>query len=311
MTNRDHRSGASVREIEAETVERGGPGYPERLELLADPPPLLHVLGRIPRASMVAIVGAREADAQARRLAAGLASELATRGLVVVSGGARGVDTAAHQGALDAGGGTVAVIGSGFTHMYPEGNRQLFEAIAGAGAVVTEFEPDTPPTRWTFPRRNRIVAALASAVVVAQAGERSGALITARIARELGVPVGAVPGAAGDLRSRGCNQLLRTGAAMIEDAADVLALLDCDAAPSQPDLPGVATRGKHSSPGTLDGLSEQERAVLDNLGGAPVHIDDIASGAGLTASEALAAMLNLELAGLVEDRGGKSFIRVG
>jgi DNA processing protein len=295
----------------ASTVERGDAGYPARLELLSDPPPRIHVLGRLPAAPMVAIVGSRDADAQACRLASSVARELVSHGLVVVSGGARGIDTAAHRGALDAGGETVAVLGSGFAHMYPEGNRSLFEAIAESGAVLTEFDPSTPPTRWTFPRRNRLVAAMASAVVVAQAGERSGALITGRIARELGVPLGAVPGAPGDLRSRGCNRLIRSGATLIEDAADVLSLVGAGDGPCQLGLPGVETRGKHSSPSAVEGLSETERTLLEKLGGSPSHIDDIAAGAGLTASEALAAMLNLELAGLVEDRGGKSFIRVG
>jgi len=295
----------------ATVLARGAAGFPSRLDALSDPPDQLYVIGRIPEAPMVAIVGSRDADPQARRLAAILAAELTANGYAVVSGGARGIDTAAHRGALDAGGATVAVLGSGLAHVYPAANRPLFEAIASSGAVLTEFDEDTPPTRWTFPRRNRIVAALACAVVVAQAGERSGALITARIARELGVPVGAVPGAAGDLRSRGCNRLIRAGAALIEGLPDVLALIGAGEGPSQLGLPGVETRSNESAPGVPDGLSESELAVLEALGGAPSHVDDIAAGAGLKAAEVMAAILNLELAGLVEDRGGKSFVRVG
>jgi DNA processing protein len=292
-------------------LERGDPGYPSRLALLPDPPSRLYARGQIPTAPMVAIVGSREADSWARRLASALAAELAAQGLVVISGGARGIDTAAHQGALDGGGSTVAVIGSGFGHLYPEGNRPLFERIAARGAVLSEFEADTPPARWTFPRRNRLVAALSSAVVVAQAADRSGALITARIARELGLPVGAVPGAAGDPRSRGCNQLIRTGAAVVEGLADVLALLALEGGPRQLDLPELAARGKDAALDVADELSEPERAVLDRVGPAPLHIDEIAADAGLSASEALAALLSLELAGLVEDRGGKRYVRLG
>jgi DNA processing protein len=311
MNGREENSDESDRIEGAVKVARGDVGYPARLELLPDPPDRLHVLGQIPSAPMVAIVGSRDADPQSARLASSLAAGLTAQGLVVVSGGARGIDTAAHRGALDAGGATVAVLGSGLGQMYPRGNRTLFEAVSESGAVLTEFEPSTPPTRWTFPRRNRIVAALAEAVVVVQAGERSGALITARVARELGVPVGAVPGAPGDLHSRGCNRLIRAGAILVEDLDHVLSLLGRGTGPSQLGLPEVETGGKHSPREALAGLSAVERAAFEALGGAPLHIDDIASGAGLTPSEASAALLNLELAGLVEDRGGKSFVRVG
>jgi DNA processing protein len=311
MSMNDERAAVSGRDSQARELRSGDAEFPARLGALTDPPERLFVRGRIPAGPLVAIVGSREADAQMRRLAAGLASGLVSHGLVVLSGGARGIDTAAHEGALDGGGATVAVIGSGFDHMYPQGNRRLFERVESSGALLTEFEPSTPPARWTFPRRNRIVAALASAVVVVQASERSGALITAEFARELGVPLGAVPGAAGDLRSRGCNRLIRTGAVLIEELADVLALLDRQVAPTQLGLPAVESRCKETPRALEEGLSDLERAVLDRIGGTPVHIDDIASGAGLPAAEAAAAILNLELAGLVEDRGGKSFIRVG
>lgn len=311
MSEIDENSPVPMFDEGTEMVLRGDTGYPSRLELLSDPPPRLYVRGSITELPMVAIVGTREADGQMRRLVSGLAAELVSRGLVVISGGARGIDTAAHEGALEAGGATVAVIGSGFNHMYPEINRQLFARIEVSGAVLTEFEADTPPTRWTFPRRNRLVAAMASAVVVAQAGERSGALITARIARDLGISLGAVPGAAGDPRSRGCNQLIRAGAVMVEDVTDVLALLEGEAVPRQLDLSRIASGDGYPRCEALAGLSAHERTVLDRLGSTPVHIDDIASGAGLSASDVLAAVLNLELAGLVEDRGGKAFIRVG
>ncbi len=292
-------------------LERGGEGYPAELERLSDPPAELFVHGRLPGESLVAVVGSRDADKSMLRFAEELSAGIVDCGLGVVSGGAHGVDTAAHRGALAAGGSTVVVLGSGFGHVYPAANRELFHAAIGKGAVLTEFERDCPPTRWTFPRRNRIVAALAEAVVVVQARERSGALITAARARELRLPLGAVPGSPLDPRSRGCNELIRRGAAVIESAADVLEAIGRRSPGDQLGLPGLESRGMESSPGPRGDLGDRDRAVLEKLGATPAHIDEIASWVGLSASEAQATMLNLELAGFVEDRGGKLFVRVG
>lgn len=292
--------------------ERGTPGYPERLLALPDPPDRLHVRGRIPEGAMVALVGSRAADPQARRFTQGLSADLVAHGLIVVSGGALGIDTAAHEGALSANGATVAVIGSGFDHMYPPANRDLFARVEASGALVTELEAGTPPARWTFPRRNRIVAALASAVVVVHAGKDSGALITARIARDLGVPLGAVPGNAGDPHARGCHDLLREGAALVEDAHDVLTLVERCAGARQLRLPGLAPGPRpQAKPVSHEHLTGAEKRILDLLGPRPTHIDDIAAHAGLGPGETSAAVLSLEVAGLVEDQGGKNFVRVG
>ena len=260
---------------------------------------------------MIAIVGARDVDLSGRRLAHSLARQLAAHGFVIVSGGALGADTAAHEGTLAAGGRTVAVLGSGFDQLYPAANRTLFAKMAEHGALVSEFDPPTPPTRWTFPRRNRLVAAMASAVIVVQAAARSGALITARIARNLGVPVGAVPGAAGEPRYRGCNRLIREGAALVEEPDDVLSLLDRESSAEQLGLPGVDSRVKEQPPQPVLDLSDRETLVLGKLGAAPAHIDEIAAAVGLSAAETTATMLSLELSGVVEDRGGKLFVRVG
>ncbi len=290
-------------------IGRDNEDYPKGLEKLPDPPDRLHVRGRIPPGPMIAIVGSRNADASVMRFVSRLAGELTEHGLAIVSGGALGIDTAAHQGALDAGGVTVAVIGSGFDYMYPETNSALFAEIARRGALVTEFASQQPPTKWTFPRRNRIVAALAKAVVVAQAGERSGALITARIASTLEVPLGAVPGAAGDPRNRGSHHLLRSGVAMVERAADVLALMERDGAAQQLGLPGV--QAAQTKEVDLSGLSTNEVKILDLLGTRPVHIDEIIAGTGFASGETSAAILSLEVVGLIEDQGGKNFVRVG
>ena len=290
-------------------LARGDRGYPERLAALPDPPDELRVRGRLDDRARVALVGSREADPALARLAERLAGDLAGRGMGVVSGGARGIDTAAHEGALAAGGETIAVLGAGIDRPYPAANRALFDRIAASGAVVSELPDAAPPTRWTFPRRNRIIAALARAVVVVQAGDRSGALITADVARRIGVPVGAVPGPPNDPRTRGCNGLIRGGATLVEDVRDVLGMIDGGGRDGQLGLQGVATRGKETPPEPPADLGDEERAVLEALGAVPVHIDDIASRAGLTAPAASAAILNLELAGLVEGRGGKLFVR--
>lgn len=292
-------------------VARGSDAFPIELERLPDPPARLFVRGSLEPVDRIAIVGSRSADAASRRFAADLAGDLATAGMAIVSGGALGIDTAAHEGALAAGGSTAAVLGSGFDHIYPEANRDLFDRIARRGAVLTELSPEQPPTRWTFPKRNRIVAALSSAVVIVQAGERSGALITAGIARELGVPVGAVPQAAGDPAGRGCNQLLRTGAAIVENARDVLALLKGARPPEQLVLGGLGRGPRSSLPSPPSTLTAQESKILDVLGARPQHIDDIAAGTGLGSGETGAALLSLEIAGLVEDQGGKNYVRVG
>jgi DNA processing protein len=306
------RTAPSVRGLGlARELGLGDDGWPDRLGLLSDPPELLHVIGRLPDEPMVALVGSREADAAMCRFASALSRDLAERGLAVVSGGARGIDTAAHEGCLQAGGRTVAVLGSGFDHVYPPGNAPLFRRIAAQGALMSEFPPGTPPSRWTFPRRNRIVAALARAVVVVQASERSGALITAEAARRVGVPVGAVPGSPADARSRGCNALIRDGATLVEDAADVLGMIDGAGRDGQLGLPSIVSRGKETTPDGRAGLGTRERTVLERLGAAPVHIDDLVAATGLSAAEVAAVVLDLELAGLAEDRGGKQFVRTG
>jgi DNA processing protein len=287
---------------------RGSQDYPGALMKLSDPPTHLYVLGEIPTSPMVAIVGSRKADQAAKRFVFRLAGELSAHGLAVLSGGAEGVDTAAHEGALDAGGLTVAVIGSGFDYMYPQSNKDLFDRVAKQGALLSEFAPEQPPAKWTFPRRNRLVAAMASAVIVAQSGERSGALITARIARELGVALGSVPGRAGDPRNLGSHQLLRSGAAMVENAKDVLLLVERTPSHDQLGLPGIAQ--KKRVPSKPDNLPPDMSKILDILSSGPLHIDNITTETGFAPGEVGAALMSLEIAGLVEDEGGKNFVRV-
>lgn len=290
-------------------MDRGDPEYPNKLEILPDPPSQLYLRGSIPSGPMVAIVGSRNVELGTRRFVSRLAAELVAHGVAVVSGGALGVDTAAHEGALHGGGVTVSVLGSGFGYPYPEANRDLFDKISQSGALLTEFHPEQPPTRWTFPKRNRLVAALSNAVVVAGAGPRSGALITVSIAQKLGIPIGAVPGPADETRNRGSNQLLRQGAQMIENAYDIISLLQEVPTAQQLSLQGVLGETQRGvSPTTF---SDAEEKILDILTIRSVHIDEIIASTGLEPGDVNAAILSLEIAGFVADQGGKNFVKVG
>lgn len=281
--------------MEVFTLRRAEPGYPAPLERLAEPPARLRLRGRLPEAPRVAVVGARLSDEYGEAMAGAIAAGLARAGVSVVSGGAQGVDAAAHRGALEAGGHTVAVMGCGLGHAYPAGHRDLFERIvASGGALVSEYDDDFRPERWTFPERNRIVAALCRAVVVVRAGERSGALITAGWARRLGVPVLAVPGEVGHPLSAGPLSLLRSGARAAADAADVLREIGVAPAAAAPPA---------AEPGGDAGV------VLRALGRRGRHADEVAREAGLGAGATLAALLSLELQGLVEQRPGQRFRR--
>jgi DNA processing protein len=275
-------------------VPIASPSYPERLRRLRDAPVLLLVRGTpaLLLVRAVAIVGPRAPTEYGRALARRFAFELARAGLAIVSGLARGVDAAAHEGALEAGGATLAFQACGPEQVYPAAHRGLAERIARQGAVLTEFPPGTPPLAPYFPLRNRLISALAEAVIVIEARERSGSLVTARLAADQSIDVWAVPGPLGAPTSAGTNRLIQSGAGLLIESGDVLAKLGL-AAPA-PERAASAPAGKLA------------RALLRALARGGLTRDELPAALGQPPPALAAALLELELAGRVrEDRDGR------
>ena len=265
----------------------------------------MRVRGALPDLTgAIAVVGTRFADDDALALARQLGRDLATASRVVISGGALGIDAAAHRGALDAGGATVAVLATGFAPPYPPRNRALFDAIERSGALLTEAPDGAPPDRWTFLRRNRLVAALAETVVVVQAPVRSGALSTAAVARKLERPVLSVPYAPWDVRGAGCLQLLRRGARICTSVRDVLSV-PARAAGTAPE--SAVDEGSNMGARPVETafdvsqLDEQSRAVLRALGARPMHADNLARTLGVPIMRVQHALLELLVLGLATE----------
>ena len=279
-----------VRAAQALLLAEGHPQWPPAFAELDDPPLVLYVRGDASFLSLrgVAIVGSRRASSYGAAQARRIAGELAAAGIPIISGLARGVDAAAHRGALDAGGVTIGVLGGGLAKFYPPEHVPLAREIAsGRGAVVTEFALDTPPRPYHFPRRNRLIAALAAAVVVVEAAENSGSLITADHALDLGREVLAVPGRIDNPNSQGVHRLLREGAALCETAGDVLRSLGLDP-PQRAKEPGSAAEAP-------SGSNAAETALLASLAGAERHADELLELTGLDPAKGLAALSALEL----------------
>jgi DNA processing protein len=254
----------------------------------------------------VAIVGTRSPTAYGSRVATGLASGLAARGIGVVSGGARGIDTLAHRGALSEKGATVAVLGSGLLHPYPPENAELFEEIAGSGALVSEFMLGAGPKPENFPRRNRIISGLSAAVVVVEAASRSGTSITAAHALDQGREVLAVPGPVSSRKSEGCHKLIQQGAKLIQNIGDILEEVPpmyLSALPVKgPDDQG----GEGSQPADLTADEALILGLLDPV--EPVQIDDLADRAPLGIARLQTALFGLELKGAVEHSPGRYYL---
>jgi DNA processing protein len=297
--------GFDARAVEERLAARGmgvltlaDDAYPGMLRNIPDPPPALYVDGRVPEMVCVALVGSRKASATGIEMARTLGFALAERGVCVVSGLALGVDAAAHEGAVDAGGHTVGVLGCGIDIVYPRTNRNLFDAVRRHGALVSEFFLGEAPLAWHFPARNRIIAGLASTVVVVEAPEQSGALITARHGLDAGRDVWAVPGPPGVRECRGSNGLLADGAGVLWDVPEF--------------VDAVAPRGaEFEAPAAVvpSGLPETEAAVLSGVGLEPRGVDAVARRSGVEMPEVLPALALLELKGFVRRDGVGAYVR--
>lgn len=276
--------------------------YPPNLKQIYDPPIILYIKGKLLESDKlaVAIVGSRRASVYGRSIAEGIARDLAFRGLTIVSGGARGIDTSAHKGALEAGGRTVAFLGCGIDVTYPLENKKLFEAIAGSGAVVSEFPFGSNPEPWRFPPRNRLISGMSLGVLVCQSPEASGALITASYAAEQGKDVFAVPGNVDEERNRGCHRLIKDGAKLVESPEDILEELGlaCD------EDKRAAQFALH-----VESLKGPERQIAALLSLEPVSVDEIIERSGLPAPMVSGTLTVLEMKNVVRRVPGNAYVR--
>jgi DNA processing protein len=311
----DRRSAANLSEARASLdledellrVRRSGvcaltwedPGYPTLLRQIHDPPPVLYVRGELAPedAWAVAVVGTRNASAYGKEAAKVLAGDLARSGVTIVSGLARGIDAQAHRAALDAGGRTIAVLGSGLDVIYPWEHRRLAAEIAQQGALVSEYGLGVKPEAANFPPRNRIISGLSRGVLVVEAGERSGALITADFAADQDRDVFAVPGSIFQRGSQGTNRLIRDGAQPVLSAADLLESLN------------LASVAAHVEAQMLLPTDETEAHLLDALDNEPLHIDEVGRVTGLPIAAVSSTLALMELKGLVRQVGGMQYVR--
>ena len=273
--------------------------YPLELKNIDDCPVAIYVRGKMPdwNRAAVAIVGTRKPTAYGKRMAEKIAGELAAAGVVVVSGMAEGIDALAHQGAIDAGGETLAVLGSGVDEIYPPVNERLYWRIVDNGAVISELPLGSPPRKYHFPARNRLIAALSRLVLVVEAGLKSGSLITAKRALEQGKDVAALPGNVTSPLSEGTNKLIKDGAMLVERSADILEALSLEAA--------ALARSQLPLP-QLDDIAIQ---VYDAVGVSETTLEDIIRVTGLKAGEVLASLTLLELQGVVERASANSYVK--
>jgi DNA processing protein len=272
--------------------------YPRNLLNIAQPPPVLYVKGKLTPADewAVALVGTRRASAYGREVARELAAALAASGVTVVSGLARGIDITAHRAALDAGGRTIAVLGSGLDQVYPTEHAPTAEAMAKAGAVVSDYLLGTPPDSANFPPRNRSISGLAKGVVVAEADEKSGALDTADYAAAQGRDVFAVPGSIQAPGCRGTNKSIRDGAKMVLSAVDILEELN------------LALVTEHTQARMAPSAVETDKRLLDCLTGEPRHVDELGAQLSLPIAQISSALALMELKGMVRQVGGMNYV---
>ncbi|HEX9569191.1 MAG TPA: DNA-processing protein DprA [Rhodospirillales bacterium] len=295
---------AALAALGAKLIAWGEPDYPPLLAHIDDPPPLLSVLGNLGLLAKkaVAVVGARNASIHGCRMAERLARDCGQGGLLVVSGMARGIDAAAHKGALATG--TLAVLGGGIDVVYPKENQELYDRIRAEGVLASEVAPGTEPQARHFPRRNRLISGVARGVVVVEASPRSGSLITARMALEQGRDVFAVPGAAGDPRAKGTNHLIRQGAFLTESAEDVLQIVNEAERPPLAESKPLDFKGVSPSPPAPDELEKARETIEKRLTSAPLVVDEILRNCQFSPSVVSWVLLELELAGRLERHPG-------
>jgi DNA processing protein len=291
---------------EMEKIERGGarvltwddPAYPPRLLNIYNPPPVLYVKGEILDEDQwaVAIVGTRGATVYGKEAARQIAGGLARSGLTIVSGLARGIDSEAHRAALDAGGRTIAVLGSGVDVIYPAESRNLAQAVIERGALVSEYTMGTKPEASNFPPRNRIISGLSLGVVIVEAGERSGALITGDFALEQGREVFAVPGNIFRRKSMGTNKLIQQGAKPVLSVEDILEELNLRMVSQQAEVRAIVPE------------NETEAALLEYITADPVHVDEIGQKSGLPIAQVSSTLALMELKGMVRQVGGMNYV---
>jgi len=298
-------------------VTRHSPDYPALLAEAAGAPLILYVNGDPALLSMpqLAVVGSRNPTRGGERTAFDFAAHLAASGLTITSGLAAGIDTAAHEGALSAGGTTIAVLGTGIDRVYPATNRGLAHRITERGALVSEFPLGSPPEAWHFPRRNRIISGMSLGTLVVEAARRSGSLITARLAAEQGREVFAIPGSIHNALARGCHRLIRDGARLVESADDIFAELAPLAGAlgtrlAEPDAGGHSVASADTAGGAGRGRDGDYDKLLEALGWEPVDMDSLIERSGLTIEQLSSMLLILELEGEVETLPGGKFSRV-
>jgi DNA processing protein len=277
--------------------------YPARLRTIADPPPVLYVKGELCAgdSNAVAVVGSRSASEYGRRVAHELCRGLTAVGFTVVSGMARGIDGAAHEAALDAGGRTLAVLGSGVDRPYPPEHEGLYHRIGLQGAVISELPMRTPPLAFNFPARNRLISGLSLGVVVVEATEKSGSLITASLALEQGREVFAVPGEVGSSRSRGTHRLIRQGAKLVETVQDIIE----EIAPQL--TPGVSAAAPANQRALPERASAEARTIFALIQQRSIHVDEVIERSGFTAAKVSEILLQLELAGYLKQLPGNRY----
>jgi DNA processing protein len=305
LTDRDARKNTDaameiIKRCDAEAVTINDKCYPSALKYIADPPIVLYLRGKLKHDEMcIAVVGSRRATWYGLDMAKRLSRELAGHGITVVSGMARGIDSQAHNGALEGGGRTIAVLGCGVDRAYPPENRELMDRIIKNGAVVSEYLPGTKPMSYNFPARNRIISGLSRGVAVVEASEKSGSLITADFALEQGRDVFAVPGNINSTYSIGTNRLIREGAKIVTCVGDILEELDMETTTDDMDYSVRKSRCTE--------LTGDEKSIAQRLMSGPVHIDAIARDCGLSIAVASSVLVMLELSGFVEQLPGKFY----